>query len=397
MHNEELAAGILYLLRERYPHTLPLREIKAGLREFPTSSHDYWVDTIYALHREGLVSAEFVFIDQSYQPVDVIHATITHAGREQGVKTEARLMSAPPMSVNELPNRDAMHEDIKSLLRHPKPFSVLFIDLDGFKNVNDSQGHQAGDQCLDAVVTALGETIQGKGKMYRYGGDEFVVSLPNFTPSEAEATAERIRAAIDELDPGDEIKIAASVGVAGCVHGQIVKLHDLVNAADQAMYESKRAGGNRVTVRLASTGPKGPLPRITRGNITRRVEAAQLSIALRQAVPQNYAVLVQNESDEKVLVRKLTLERNGVELTQPARPKAGEEWAIPPRTGKELAWSPAPDPVVTLQMSQSPPTSPIDIEIIIQCEILNTQRVLKRKMLVAADYKNRRLDPLGNW
>jgi hypothetical protein len=106
---------------------------------------------------------------------------------------------------------------------------------------------------------------------------------------------------------------------------------------------------------------------------------------------------VQNESDEKVLVRKLTLERNGVELTQPARPKAGEEWAIPPRTGKELAWSPAPDPVVTLQMSQSPPTSPIDIEIIIQCEILNTQRVLKRKILVAADYKNRRLDPLGNW
>lgn len=84
--------------------------------------------------------------------------------------------------------------------------SVLFIDLDGFKQVNDSQGHQAGDICLDSVVKVASEPILGKGKMYRYGGDEFVVSLPNFVSTEAEATAERIRAAIDKIKSRREHK-----------------------------------------------------------------------------------------------------------------------------------------------------------------------------------------------
>jgi hypothetical protein len=123
----------------------------------------------------------------------------------------------------------------------------------------------------------------------------------------------------------------------------------------------------------------------------------ELSISLRQAVSQNYIVLVKNESDEEVSIRKLTLERNGLELSQPTIPKEAEEWMLAPRSGRQLAWDPTPDPAVTLQMSQSPPTSPIDIEIVLVCQILGMRKEFKRKILVAADYRNHRLDSLSSW
>jgi len=397
VYNQELATRILDLLRKQYPRTLQLAEVKQSLPEFSELAGEDWVVAIYALHRAGLVSAELVFEDQSYEPVDVINATITEAGRKEGVKIEPRSVSEPPKSISELRNRQAMLGEINTLLRDNKMLSVLFIDLDGFKQVNDSQGHQAGDNCLDSVVKVVSEAILGKGKMYRYGGDEFVVSLPNFVSTEAEATAERIRAAIDRLNPGGNIKITASIGVACSGQGQFAKPEDLVDAADRAMYDSKQSGGNRVTIHAASAGSKQLLPKRTPGDIARRVEAAELSVSLRQAVSQNYIVLLKNDSDEEVSLKKLTLERNGLELSQPARPKEAEEWTLAPRSGREIAWSPAPDPVVTLQMSQSSPTSPIDIEIVVLCQILGVGKVFKRKILVAADYRNHRLDPLGSW
>lgn len=162
------------------------------------------------------------------------------------------------------------------------------------------------------------------------------------------------------------------------------------------MYDSKQTGGNRVTVQAASAGSKQLLLQRTLGDITGRVEAVQLSISLREAVSQSYIILLKNESNETLWVKKLTLERNGLELSQPARPKEAEEWTLAPRSGRELAWSSTPDPVVTLQMSQSPPSSPIDIWIVVGCRILRVRKVFKRKILVAADYRNQRLDPLGS-
>jgi diguanylate cyclase (GGDEF)-like protein len=146
-----------------------------------------------------------------------------------------------------LPGQDALLEDVSRSLADDSPISVAFIDLDDFKAVNDSYGHQAGNECLEATVKLIGGVLFNKGKLYRYGGDEFVVVLPNFECFEATATAERIRRAIDEGNPGGQAKVTASIGVASSEHVESREAKGLIDLADKAMYGSKEAGGNRVT------------------------------------------------------------------------------------------------------------------------------------------------------
>ena len=250
-YNQELADRILGLLRKQYPCTLPFGEIKESLSEFSGLAPEEWALAIYALQRAGLVSADLVFVDDSYEPVDVISAAVTEAGRKQGAGLDSRFLSELPKSANELPTKRAMLEDIASLLGSRKKLSVLFIDLDRFKSVNDNQGHRQGDRCLDSVVKTASDAILGKGKLCRFGGDEFVVPLPNFNSAEAEATAERIRGGIDRSNPGGKIKVTASIGVACTDQGEFANAEELIDAADRAMYEAKQMGGNRVSHHVA--------------------------------------------------------------------------------------------------------------------------------------------------
>ncbi|MSO21103.1 MAG: GGDEF domain-containing protein [Acidobacteria bacterium] len=148
----------------------------------------------------------------------------------------------------QLPNRDGLLVDLDELLKKSCVFSVVFADLDNFKQVNDTLGHPAGDQCLEAVVAIMGSAVAGKGRLYRYGGDEFVAVLPNYESSEAVATGERIRKSIDDENPGGKVKITASIGVVSSDQLQMPDPKTLIAAADQAMYSAKKSGKNQVTV-----------------------------------------------------------------------------------------------------------------------------------------------------
>lgn len=302
-----------------------------------------------------------------------------------------------PQSLEGLPGKSHLLSETERMLKRGGMVSVLFIDLDEFKTVNDTQGHPAGDECLEAVVKISADAIFHKGKLYRYGGDEFVVVLPNFEISEATATAERIREAIASAPLVSGLGVTASLGVASSSRPGQWTAESLVAAADQAMYRSKDAGGNRVTVQEAAIGDEcvskaKPTLGVPLGGVARRVEAVELSISLRQAVSQSYIALVRNESDEKVSVRKICIEKNGIELSEPGKPKEGEAWVIAPRSGREITWAPAPDPVGTLGMTQPHPSSPVDIEMVVYYEVLERRKVAKRKILVAVDYRNHRMD-----
>lgn len=166
------------------------------------------------------------------------------------LKHQERQLSIEPLpTLLQLPNRDVLFSELSGLFeKRDRLLSAVFIDLDGFKAVNDSLGHGAGDQCLEAVVALIGNTIASKGKLYRYGGDEFVVVLPNFDASEAQATAERIRKGIDETNPGGEVKVTSSIGIACSSDPETKSGEQLIKAADDAMYSSKSEGKNRITV-----------------------------------------------------------------------------------------------------------------------------------------------------
>ena len=148
-------------------------------------------------------------------------------------------------------NRRAFEEILRrELLRCQRTSGVLglmLIDLDYFKQVNDSLGHFAGDDVLRRIATVLHDGTRPSDVLARYGGEEFVVLLRNAGTDETQAAAERIRDLIAHLDrlPGS-VQLTASIGVAVSQPGDIAT--DFMLRADEALYHSKRRGRNLVSV-----------------------------------------------------------------------------------------------------------------------------------------------------
>jgi diguanylate cyclase (GGDEF)-like protein len=154
-------------------------------------------------------------------------------------------------SLTGLPNRALFLERLERSLndRHHGPVVVLFIDLDRFKAVNDSLGHQAGDELLTEVAARLRETLRGTDLAARLGGDEFAVLLEGESADDACRVAERIAVRIAEpFRIADRtVYIGASVGVAQC-EPTGAEAAELLSNADVAMYRAKKAGAGRVVV-----------------------------------------------------------------------------------------------------------------------------------------------------
>jgi diguanylate cyclase (GGDEF)-like protein/PAS domain S-box-containing protein len=131
--------------------------------------------------------------------------------------------------------------------RYQRPFSAAMIDIDHFKCVNDDHGHAVGDDVLRAVVRIVADLLRGSDLLGRWGGEEFVVLLPETDLGAATRVLERVRVAVAEraLSAGPlEIKTSISIGVAEWTG--IESLASLVERADQACYAAKRAGRNRI-------------------------------------------------------------------------------------------------------------------------------------------------------
>jgi diguanylate cyclase (GGDEF)-like protein len=141
--------------------------------------------------------------------------------------------------------------EIKRCKRHGIPLSVIFLDLDGFKGVNDAHGHLAGSRTLAEVGAILVEAVRESDILARYGGDEFVVVLPETPPSGALVIAERIRKAIEShhflQDQGLDARISASFGIASYPDHALTP-EGLIQKADQAMYRVKERDKNGIEV-----------------------------------------------------------------------------------------------------------------------------------------------------
>jgi diguanylate cyclase (GGDEF)-like protein len=127
-------------------------------------------------------------------------------------------------------------------------FSVLMIDADHFKEINDRHGHSVGDLVLQKIATACAQCLRPYDTFARYGGEEFVALLPSTSLEQACEIAERVRAAVSELaiiSPADQaIPVTISIGVAKLLVGE-AQTESMMRRADEAMYEAKRAGRNQ--------------------------------------------------------------------------------------------------------------------------------------------------------
>ncbi|MFS2178427.1 PleD family two-component system response regulator [Rhizobium pisi] len=136
-----------------------------------------------------------------------------------------------------------------------RPLSVLITDIDRFKQVNDTYGHDGGDEVLREFANRVRSTIRGADLACRYGGEEFVVVMPDTPPEVAAAVAERLRAAVESTSfalkhSGQVLSVTASFGIASRI-ASVLTPDQLMKQADLALYEAKNTGRNRVVAAAA--------------------------------------------------------------------------------------------------------------------------------------------------
>ena len=196
---------------------------------------------------------------------------------------ETFFQSQQKVSRLNLPTKDVLLKDMRTILeRHPVS-AILVTDADNFKSVNDTLGHSRGDECLDLIVSKIATVVGRRGKIYRWGsGDEFAVCLPNFSTEEAQATAERIRRGVEEAKPGGEIAVSVSIGVCGSDRAANSKSADeILDFADKALYQSKNSGKNRVTTLPFGVDAGGrSVPRAAKE--TKQAIKTQLAVFLKE-------------------------------------------------------------------------------------------------------------------
>jgi len=136
-----------------------------------------------------------------------------------------------------------------------QPLSILLVDLDHFKSINDTYGHSVGDECLKAAAQAMVKgMLRGTDRVARWGGEEFIVLLPNAARDAAHAIAQRVLKAVgDTLIPHPEgmVRLACSIGVATLTPKDRREPKHLINDADRALYRAKTQGRNRVVASAA--------------------------------------------------------------------------------------------------------------------------------------------------
>ena len=145
---------------------------------------------------------------------------------------------------------DTLRNELRKFQRYANPFSVMLIDADHFKQINDRYGHCAGDVALKAIAAACNDSVRDTDVVGRFGGEEFMILLPHTRAADAALVAERIRRAIIASDvrwQGQRLDVTLSLGVAEAgVHAD--GFDELIAAADQALYAAKNGGRNRTVV-----------------------------------------------------------------------------------------------------------------------------------------------------
>ena len=161
-----------------------------------------------------------------------------------------------------LGNRRSLDEDLQVLharsQRYRRRFALAMCDIDRFKAYNDTHGHQAGDQALRVVAATIAQELRGGDTVYRYGGEEFLLVLPEQTPDTALIAVERVRSAMERLaipqtaaGPGGMLTLSA--GIAAFDPGEPPTAEELLQRADAALYRAKAAGRNQLA--LADSQP----------------------------------------------------------------------------------------------------------------------------------------------
>jgi two-component system cell cycle response regulator len=199
------------------------------------------------------------YIVRPVDPNELVARSLTQMRRKHyNDRLRANVQQTIELAVTDaltgLSNRRYLDNHISTLFNRSmargRPLSVLIADIDRFKQINDTHGHDAGDDILREFANRVRSTVRGADLACRYGGEEFVVVMPDTSPEIAASVAEHLRSVI-EMAPfvvkgsGQELQVTASFGIASRTP-QVITPGHLMKQADVALYEAKNAGRNRV-------------------------------------------------------------------------------------------------------------------------------------------------------
>ena len=212
----------------------------------------------YRLTHEGEQLGELVFrrrvrfADEELAQLESLMAALIFPLRN-ALLYRAAVQSAMRDPLTDTGNRIAMDQilqrEVDLAKRNLQPLSLLMLDLDHFKQVNDTYGHSAGDEVLKAVVGTIKHLLRNVDMVFRYGGEEFLVLLSGTPAEAANMVGERLRQAVEDLQcvaEGQAIELSISIGCASLLPSETVE--SLLRRADDALYAAKRNGRNRIAM-----------------------------------------------------------------------------------------------------------------------------------------------------
>jgi diguanylate cyclase (GGDEF)-like protein/PAS domain S-box-containing protein len=186
----------------------------------------------------------------------------TQAGARIGTVRafEKTQLQASTDGLTGLINRRTLETQLRSLMHDGTPFALVVADLDNFKQLNDTHGHEAGDRSLRVFAQATLQSLRDLDLVARWGGEEFVIAMPNIDCEQAVVVLERVRANLALAHQGGHAPFTASFGVTDSTKGE--SLQELIQLADVGLYMSKAAGRDRISVADALA----PIPTGARSN-----------------------------------------------------------------------------------------------------------------------------------
>lgn len=198
------------------------------------------------------------FVPRRYSPEKLEQLTIISSFASLSIANARLYQRTREMAVTDGLTGLYNHGQFKHMLeqelarsdRYGHPLSLIMFDIDNFKSLNDTYGHPCGDQILVQIAAALGDVFRGTDQVFRYGGEEFTVLLPEANMEQATTAAERTRLLISQLridwqDIKEQLSVTVSAGVATSAQSGTTP-EDLLNTVDERLYRAKRAGKNCV-------------------------------------------------------------------------------------------------------------------------------------------------------
>jgi diguanylate cyclase (GGDEF)-like protein len=233
--------GVEILTRSAIAIPFSLRREQRGVFFLRTSHEDQPLREEDVTFADSVISAAVNAIDRAYD----LESAISDRERFQ------ELARTDPLTgcFNRRALFDWLEREVERVKRYQQTLAVLLLDLDTFKAVNDRHGHVAGDAVLRQIGELLRHEARAVDVVARYGGDEFVLGLPETAMDGAVVFADRLRRRIAEHDfaqSGDPVYVTASIGVATLPAPDVETVEALIAGADAAMYRAKGAGRNQV-------------------------------------------------------------------------------------------------------------------------------------------------------